>query len=255
MSEMERKEFSKQELLEMLEKIGEKLGKPVVAFMLGGGAMCFRNQKISTRDLDLVFENKNQALAFCGVLPELGFGKKGRLEIEYEEMKAEGIWEEKGGFRIDVFAGKVCGALELSEGVRERSGKLVVFGKLEVRTFSNEDVVLFKSVTDRDRDVDDIAAIVKTASLDWNGIKSEIREQTLHYPNLPTLMFNKSIDLKEKHEISPPIVSWLKRKSNEQILRLEFKQRLEAGMTKEQALDSLAKHGFSKKEMEKLLES
>jgi len=253
---MERKEFSKHQLIGMLEKVGNGFESLAVAFMLGGGAMCFRNQKISTKDLDLVFENKPQALAFSGKLSELRFKKKSGLETEYEEMKAEGIWEEEeGGFRIDVFAGKVCDALELSKDVRERSEGLGVFGKLEVRMFSNEDVVLFKSVTERERDVDDIAAVIKTASLDWNAIKKEIEGQTKHYPNLPTLVFNKLVELKEKHEISPPITSWLKRKSNEQILRLEFKQRLEAGLTKEQALDSLAKHGFSKKEIEKLLES
>ncbi len=83
------KSFEKRELLELFQKIGGKIAKPMNVFLLGGGAMVFRNQKNGTKDLDLVFENKQDADAFAKTLVELGFKQKQDLEEEYKQMSAQ----------------------------------------------------------------------------------------------------------------------------------------------------------------------
>ncbi len=53
-----RKGFAKEQLNETFIRIGAILKKPMDVFLLGGGAMCFRNQKNATKDIDLVFKSR-----------------------------------------------------------------------------------------------------------------------------------------------------------------------------------------------------
>jgi len=250
-------QFTAQQLLEEIKKIGQALESKTVVFMIGGCSMSLRGLKPSTKDVDLIFTEKNELNVFAETLERRGYSKSFETGGEYAKLEAQVIYRKEDSAGFDLFLNKVCGGLVLSGAMKKRALNFQEFGKLQVFLCSEEDVFVFKSITERPRDVDDMAALIKAKldDFDWNAIKNEVEEQTKHYPNLSTLAYNKLVELKEKHEISPPIVSWLKRKSNEQILKLEFKQRIEAGMTREQVFQNLKKKGFTKKELEKLRES
>ncbi|MBI2444844.1 hypothetical protein HYV43_00465 [Candidatus Micrarchaeota archaeon] len=246
-----RKGFTKEELNKAFVAIGEKLSIPVTTYLLGGGAMCYRNQKDATKDLDLVFVTRESATEFANRLKVLGYQKLEALEKEYEEMSADGIWEEKNGFRIDSFFKKVCKKLEITPTVEKRSETLGSYGKLTVRIVSNEDIILFKSITDRIDDVNDIAAIVRSAEINWNTILDECTRQSGERP-WHGATYSKFFELQEKHGISAPILGSLKRLADKDTIREGLKRRLGQGMNKKEALKELRKMGFTKNELEKV---
>ncbi len=247
-----RKGFTKKELNKAFNAIGEKLSKPVTTYLLGGGAMCYRNQKDATKDLDLVFVKRESATEFANSLNALGYQKLEALEKEYEDMSADGIWEEKGGFRIDSFFKKVCKKLEITPTIEKRSEPFGSFGKLTVRIVSNEDIILFKSITDRIDDVNDIAAIVRSAEINWKMILDECTKQSGERP-WHGAAYSKFLELQENHGISAPILGPLKKLADEDTLREGLKRRLEKGMSRKEALKELRKMGFTKSEIEKVL--
>ncbi len=248
---MERKGFSKEELFKTFEEIGARVGKPLEVFLLGGGAMAFRNQKPATKDLDLVVKKKQDAERLFAVLAELGFTEKHMLEREYAEMKAQGIWENQYGFRIDLFVNRVCNALELSRGVSKRSETFKVFGKLTIKILSNEDIILFKSITERADDANDIAAIVRMSRVNWDVILEEAGAQSSKR-NWYGALYNKLDEIKEKHGINAPIMGKVLKLYREGLLQEAFALRLKKGMTREEALTDLKKQGFTKTELDKL---
>ena len=244
-----RKAFDRAALEETLKRIGAALSSPVLVFMLGGGAMCFRNQKVATKDLDLVFEEEIACRHFSGALKTLGFKRRRLLEKEYDEMKADGIWEDEGGFRFDLFVGKVCNALKLSGTMKNRSELLGHYGNLAVRMVSNGDVILFKGVTERPGDTDDIAAIIALAPPDWKAVLREATaqggERRWH-----CILYNKFIELKERHGVDTPISDDIRRLCERDVLQGKFEHLLKSGWSRKMALAHLAKeYGFTKKEL------
>ncbi|MBI5036142.1 hypothetical protein HZC09_02250 [Candidatus Micrarchaeota archaeon] len=219
--------------------------------MLGGGAMVFRDQKPATKDLDLVFLDEKSCECFASFLKGLGFvrEKSGLLEPEYAEMGADGIWKTASDFRLDLFVRWVCKALELTPSMVERSALLGVYGNLSVRLVSNEDVVLFKSVTDRDRDLADIAAVVRSSGVDWDLILNECKVQSSKRP-WHGWVYDKLVVLKETRGIDAPILPELEKLSEKDVVRAGFQRRLEQGMSRKEALADLRRMGFSEKEIE-----
>jgi len=56
---MESARKTKEDLIELLEKIGYTLSKPVKIYILGGAALTLRDIKESTIDVDIIVENED----------------------------------------------------------------------------------------------------------------------------------------------------------------------------------------------------
>jgi hypothetical protein len=246
--------FTKGDLEGIFRKIGERLPKKVEAFLLGGGAMCFRNQKNATRDLDLVFRDADSFNAFARAISKLGFSEPKRIGTAYKEMKASGIRENRGGLRLDLFVGKVCGALELSERMAARSELLGAYGNLAVRTASNEDVILFKGITERIDDANDIAAIIRASRINWDVVLAECAAQS-KAKVWCGLLFNKMVELEETHKISIPIARRLKKLDSAAILKEAYATRINGGLSPKSAVKELIGIGFTKKEIGKAIKN
>jgi len=244
-----KKSFTKIDLEEIFRKIGGMLPRSVEVFLLGGGAMCFRNQKNATKDLDLVFKNREEFKEFANAITALGFVEPKRVENAYEEMKAAGIWEGRNGFRLDLFVSKVCGALSLSQDMAARSELLGNYGKLAVKMVSNEDVILFKGITERLDDADDIAAIIRSAAINWDIIVKECAAQSKARAWYGPL-YNKLTEIQEKHGMTIPVTKQLQKLDKRAALREAYERRTGQGLTPAQAISELAKLGFKKKEIE-----
>jgi hypothetical protein len=83
-------------------------------------------------------------------------------------------------FRVDLFCKKVCGRFSLSENMKRRSGSDNIQTKnIELAVCSPEDIFLFKTMTDREGDLDDCSVIVKNkADFEWAAILNEAQEQS-----------------------------------------------------------------------------
>jgi DNA-binding transcriptional ArsR family regulator len=83
---------------------------------------------------------------------------------------------EKKGVKIDVFVERVLGGFYLSKEMMENSTLFFSGRKLKVFVLSNECIFLFKSLTDRKRDLDD-CEILARKGLDWDFILEETLKQ------------------------------------------------------------------------------
>lgn len=169
------KEFNKEEIIELLEQIGNQLKEKVTIFMIGGGNMALKNIKLVTRDIDLIVLTKKEYEDLKETLIALGFDC-------HEETFSKDFYKTpiivflKNDKRIDVFVRNVANQLELTKEMQKRSKEYAKFSSLIVRLTSNEDVFLFKSITDREKDVDDCYSLI-IESLDWQVIKQELLNQ------------------------------------------------------------------------------
>ncbi len=248
---MNKPSYGKEKLLKVFEEIGSHLAKPLTVFMFGGGAMVFRDQKQGTKDLDVAFLNSVEFKEFASAVEESGFHKVKFLEKPYQEMAASSIWEKEDNFRIDVFVKVVCNALEVKQTVVNRSELLKKFGNLTVRMFSNEDLVLFKGITERQADVDDVATIAKTVKIDWNIILQECILQSEKRPWHGALL-DKLHEIHEKHKVISPIVKELQNLYERSLLLQFYKDKLEDGKSHKEILRELKVRGFTEKEIKQL---
>jgi len=243
--------FGKEYLLEVFRKLGAGLDKKVEAFVLGGGAMCFRNQKTGTKDLDIVFRNDLYAKFFTECARKEGYAAPQRLGDTYQLMKAYSILENSGGFRFDIFSKKVCGCLALGRSMVARAERFGNFGKLSVHLVSNEDVILFKGITERAKDADDIAAVMRSSRINWNVVLEECKRQS-SAESWHGLLYNKLAEIEDKHGLRAPIMVELLKMDRQVLIRNAFEMRLKKGMGRKDAIADLMKTGFSKKELEGL---
>lgn len=246
-----RKSFTKGELEAAFRNVGAILSQPLTVYLLGGGAMCFRNQKAGTKDLDLVFTSRKDFQDFASAIEKIGFIGAKQVETEYADMMAAGIWRNKGDFRMDLFVNTVCRALSLSENMARRSELLSEYGKLTVKLVSNEDVILFKGITERPDDVNDIAAIIRRSDINWDAVLDECVSQSKTTPWYG-LLANKFADIEEKQKITVPITGKLLELDRQILIRNAFEMRLKKGMGRKDAIADLLKKGFTKSELEGL---
>lgn len=245
-----RKGFTRTDLEAVFKQIGGTLPRSLTVYLLGGGAMAFRNQKNATKDLDLVFTSERSFRAFCSALPALGFREALKVDRTYEEMKTAGIWDGREGFRLDLFVKTVCGGLTLTPEMASRSTLLGKHGKLEVRLVSNEDVILFKAITERLDDANDIAAIIRASDVDWQAVFEECAAQSSKRQWYGAL-YNKFKEIEEKFGMAVPITRKLRKLDRAAALTEAFARRVNAGMSRQAATRELLKMGFKKKEVEK----
>ena len=246
-----RKSFNRGELETAFQKVGAILQKPLTVYLLGGSAMCFRGQKAGTKDLDLVFTSREDFQDFVSAIGKNGFTEAKQVETEYADMMAAGIWRNKEDFRMDLFVNTVCRALSISGKMVQRSELLGEYGKLVVRLVSNEDVILFKGITERPDDANDIAAIILRSDINWNVVLDECIAQS-KTTSWYGLLADKFADIEETQGITVPITGKILELDRQVLVKNALEMRLKKGMSRKDAISDLSKKGFSKKELEGL---
>ena len=171
------KEKYKLEKLEaLLSEFGRNVGKPITVYLIGGCNLSLRGIKVTTKDIDLIVRDSR---VFRAVIRELkGMGFRGVLSVskEYKKMRPSQILEKPGFPRIDVFTGQVCDALMLNDSMVDRSHTLV-YGNLTVGLIRLEDIILFKAITEREGDLEDVRDIIRTEQIDWDIVFQEMLAQ------------------------------------------------------------------------------
>lgn len=165
------------DLRRTLQTIGESVSHDVAAYLIGGCAMILYNAKLATKDVDLVVLSAQDADAVVEALSRNGFKRSRPEEDAYGRLGAADFMEDDRGMRVDLFLETVCRKLRVSGGMVARAKPYATFGKLQVNLVAPEDIFLFKSMTERTGDLDDMALLAERG-LDWQTILDECISQS-----------------------------------------------------------------------------
>ncbi len=201
-----RDKFPEKILTRELTSVGKRLSQKTDAYLIGGGNLILRDLKDSTKDIDLVLEGEGDLDRFVTALTKAGYKNKTDLTDTYQKLGARTVLERSDHPRWDLFVEKVAGMLSLTEDMKNRAVHKEGHGALTVRLVSLTDLFLFKSVTDREGDLEDAALIMGQGEVEWNRLMEEIRKQE----NIGDKIFSFSVlttldILKERYDLESPI--------------------------------------------------
>jgi len=160
-----------EKLFKEIDKVAEK---KMNLFVIGGAVLLQQDLKDGTKDIDLVVDTKAEFMEFQKALEKLEF-KPQIPGKEYEHMNLNRIFQ-KGDFRIDLFYKKVCGKFSLTEDMMQRANTILGLEKLNIAHCSNEDIFLFKTMTERDGDLNDCIRL-GVPGINWGIIIKELQNQ------------------------------------------------------------------------------
>jgi hypothetical protein len=167
-----------EQIEELFKELNSSIYKKIDAFTIGGAVLLKRGMKEATKDIDLVVSTKKEFLEMQNALIKIGF--IGKLPgKEYSHMNLNQIFE-RGDFRIDLFEKEVCGRFSLSDDMKKRAEKVIDLDHVKIHLCSNEDIFLFKTMTEREGDITDCVSIARTQNPDWSIILGELKSQIKH---------------------------------------------------------------------------
>jgi len=161
---------------QLLAEIGNAFDEPTDVYLIGGCNLALRGIKASTKDIDLIVKDKHTFRAVESALKRIDFMPLKSFSKAYKDMHPSAIFERPGYPRIDVFTKTVCDALVLNDSMVERSRGLR-YGNLQVGLIRLEDILLFKSITEREGDLEDAADIIRKEKIDWDILFEEVIAQ------------------------------------------------------------------------------
>ncbi|MBO7410016.1 MAG: hypothetical protein J6T68_03730, partial [Candidatus Methanomethylophilaceae archaeon] len=165
----------KEHIEQLFEMIAEFVPGECTLFMIGGGALMTRALKNYTKDVDLVTKDDASYIMVDNALKEAGF-KPTIPGDEYSRLELSNIYV-KDEFRVDLFSTRVCHKLSLSDGMVQRADFYGQFGRIRLMICSLEDILLFKSITEREGDYEDCKNICRS-SIDWDAVLDESVSQS-----------------------------------------------------------------------------
>jgi hypothetical protein len=226
-----RQAFDKSYLKKEFDRLNAKTKQPLKLFLIGGGAMAFYGLKDATKDIDIILNNKDDLNNLKATLEDMGYKEPNPILITkaYNNMQTNAILENQDGFRWDLFIIKVCNALALSAKMKKRANQLYKGGSLTILIVSKEDIFLFKGITEREADLEDMR-ILAESGLDWGLINQECQSQsTAAGVTWEDTLYQKLLDLKTKYGIESPIEKTLRKAAEEKIIETTLLREIERG--------------------------
>ena len=215
----ERRMFTEEDLTRALNEAGSRMRK-TSAYLVGGCAMIFMGRKVATKDVDIVFESTSDAKDFVSSLQHAGFAQIRKHTRAYDALDASAILEDRRGIRFDVFDRRVCRALEVSEGMKARARHYRTFGNLDIFLVSPEDIFLFKGITEREADLEDMRILAETR-LDWDTIERECLSQK-GSGRWAYMLGTKLLELRARIGIDSPVIKALMEHADLDLLKRVF---------------------------------
>ncbi len=179
--------FDREYLKKEMEKLDGLVTERLDFYLIGGGSMSFQNLKDATKDIDVVVRSVHDLNLLRDALVRMGYFVPA-VRGPYKQMQASLIMENRDGFRWDIFVMVICGGLRLSDAMLRRALELFRFDRVSVHMISLEDIFIFKSVTSRERDREDMYQLF-LQGLDFNVIRDEIIWQNEQDRNVAWLAF------------------------------------------------------------------
>jgi len=198
------KMFTGADLSNVLGYAGSKLERKIAAYLIGGCAMTFMGRKVATKDIDIVFGSAADARDFAAAIRLAGFEYVRRSSRGYNALGASAIMEDSRGMRFDIFHRQVCRGLELSETMKARARLYRSFGNLDVYLMAPEDIFLFKGITERATDVEDMR-ILAEVGLNWQTVEHECLSQK-RSGQWAYMLGTRLLELRAKFGIESPVI-------------------------------------------------
>ena len=170
------KTFDRKYIEKELSIIDKHLKSTIAVYILGGGAMSFNDLKAATKDIDIVVRTENESRQLLNALYKSGYKNIEHIDPIYQRMKTRAIIENTDGFRWDIFVNTVCCGLTLSKTMMSRSNLFKRLPNMIIYLVSPEDIFIFKAVTSRPRDREDMFTLF-THGLNIDAVRQEIRVQ------------------------------------------------------------------------------
>lgn len=222
----------------LFEKIGKGLQSKTRVFLIGGENMRIKGLKARTKDVDIIVESQKDYNSIVDVLKKLGYQPKINMDFSTEDLRLYPsiILEHPTQSRIDLFTRKILRTLSLSEKMISRAD-LLDFDNLRLGLLKNEDIFLLKSVTSREGDIQDMAALVNLIyvadglfqqnDFDWNIVWDEINQQEKesNLQSFSQIMYDNIEWLIQQTGIVPSI----RNKLQKLVLDLQIKKLLQEG--------------------------
>jgi len=162
------------QIKELFKEADQQLKTNMGIYIIGGAVLLYQGLKTVTKDIDIILPDKESYNNLLRALCLLGFSEKEPTET-YKKMEIN-IILEKEDFRLDIFLQKVCKKIILTDEMKNRALPIFKMNHLNVFLCSNEDILIFKSITERSGDLEDCIALAKLG-IDWNIILKEIQSQ------------------------------------------------------------------------------
>jgi len=227
-----RRTFDRKYVFTELDKLSASIVVPTQFFIIGGLALISYGLKEATKDIDVVVRRQDS----CALIKSLASIDYHILEDclvsrSYGKMEILKIMENNDGFKWDIFCRAICNRLIFSDNMVSRAIKFYSTGKMALSVASKEDVFLFKAITERDADLDDMRLLAKSG-LNWQIIETECRYQSNTSRRLwENALLQSLIDLREKHEIRSPIEKELKKITEEKLTEDFIVESITGGFT------------------------
>jgi len=223
----------------LFELIGEKLKKSMECFVVGGSAMLYYGAKNLTKDIDAVFNNKEDRGKFIKILEDLGF-KERQAKFLYFEKKNVPILMQRENDRLDLFYDKIID-MKFTETIKERAAKVYEYASLIVKVIAPEDIILLKCATERAGDRLDALELVKKLNINWEIIINESINQTkIGGDAYPVLLFDFLSELKEdlKADIPNEVIRRTRKIAEDTIIKkVKDKERIKVKKPKEKTIE------------------
>src|SRR3989344_1724715 len=116
----------------LFKLIGNSLNKKIECFVIGGSAMMFYGAKAETKDVDLVFMNKDDMDDVVKALYDIGFNEKEsiiKIFRRYEAAKNKPVMMIKDDIRFDLFLKEII-TLKMSKTIIDRVKETHEFNNL-----------------------------------------------------------------------------------------------------------------------------
>ncbi len=185
-------------------EIGNKLSRKITAYVIGGTAMMFLDFKEATKDIDIVFTNKDDRKIFKEIAKSLGYREMDSITVYViKNNRPEMI--SLGESRLDLFLSDVIDFI-FSFNMQKRAEQTHEFGKnLILKVADKHDIILMKCATRRPKDEEDIINIIKSGNINWNIIIEEAKEQvSLGKEHAIFDMIKLVIELNKKYKLDIP---------------------------------------------------
>ena len=251
-----RPSFDKNYLKKEFDKLNAQTKHILTLFLIGGGAMAFYGLKDATKDIDIILTTKNDLNNLKTTLEALGYQEPNPILITraYNKMQTSAMLENQDGFRWDLFNTKVCNALTLSAAMKQRATPLYKGERLTVLIASKEDIFLFKGITEREADLEDIRVLAESG-LNWNLINQECQNQsTASGVPWENALYQNLLDLKTRYGIESPIEKTLRKTAERKLIKTTLLKEIEKGNNTTKGIAQKTKEptSFVRAELKKL---
>lgn len=189
-----------------LTALGETLQESIDVYLLGGGNLILRGLKDATKDIDLVVDDEATLRSIVDGLRDLGYEDRGDPDGTYERLDASVILEKEGAPRWDIFVQTVADKLQLTDEMQARCDEHRQYEQLQIHLLSPTDMFLFKSITEREGDLEDAALLARQTDVDWEMLLAEIKRQERRTEQLYAFSVLDTLDILEtRYDIVAPI--------------------------------------------------